>query len=95
IPELSQSSPRVIPHLPLPSIPDLPETSFPLFQTLRFLRSRRLEVGMKNNVRWELSAEIVARHFLKNLGVFVPPRALKLPEEPITRWGEYWCDVTV
>lgn len=29
------------------------------------------------------------------LGVFVPPHAVKLPEEPITRWGEYWCDVTV
>lgn len=29
------------------------------------------------------------------LRVFVPPHALKLPEEPITRWGEYWCDVTV
>ncbi|XP_069650220.1 large ribosomal subunit protein bL9m isoform X2 [Haliaeetus albicilla] len=37
--------------------------------------------------------------FLKScrleLRVFVPPHALKLPEEPITRWGEYWCDVTV
>ncbi|KAM4644348.1 large ribosomal subunit protein bL9m [Amazona ochrocephala] len=64
-------------------------------RTLKFLRSCRLEVGMKNNVKWELSPEIVARHFLKNLGVFVPPHALKLPEEPITRWGEYWCDVTV
>ncbi|XP_027765082.1 39S ribosomal protein L9, mitochondrial [Empidonax traillii] len=64
-------------------------------KTLRFLRSCRLEVGMKNNVKWELSPEIVARHFLKNLGVFVPPHALKLPEEPITRWGDYWCDVTV
>ncbi|NXA57181.1 RM09 protein, partial [Nothocercus julius] len=33
--------------------------------------------------------------FVPQLGVFVPPHALKLPEEPITRWGEYWCDVTV
>ncbi|XP_074709470.1 large ribosomal subunit protein bL9m [Strix uralensis] len=64
-------------------------------RTLRFLRKCRLEVGMRNNVRWELSSEIVARHFLRNLRVFVPPHALKLPEEPITRWGEYWCDVTV
>lgn len=98
-------------------------------QTLSFLRSCRLEVGMKNNVKWELNSEIVARHFLKNvsgsavngaggaawegslgvvpppnsppprlvpqLRVFVPPHAVKLPEEPITRWGEYWCDVTV
>lgn len=64
-------------------------------RTLQFLRSCRLEVGMKNNVNWELSTAIVARHFLKNLRVSVPPHALKLPDEPITRWGEYWCDVTV
>ncbi|XP_036999569.2 39S ribosomal protein L9, mitochondrial [Artibeus jamaicensis] len=63
--------------------------------TVKFLRSCHLEVGMKNNVKWELNPEIVARHFLKNLGVVVAPHALKLPEEPITRWGEYWCEVTV
>ncbi|NWH22678.1 RM09 protein, partial [Grus americana] len=72
-----------------------PTPSSPPSQTIRFLKSCRLEVGMKNNVKWELNNEIVARHFLKNLRVFVPPHALKLPEEPITRWGEYWCDVTV
>ncbi|NXI43188.1 RM09 protein, partial [Galbula dea] len=80
---------------PSPPPPSLPIASLPPSQTLRFLRSCRLEVGMKNNVKWELNNEIVARHFLKNLRVFVPPHALKLPEEPITRWGEYWCDVTV
>ncbi|XP_066065396.1 large ribosomal subunit protein bL9m isoform X2 [Chamaea fasciata] len=64
-------------------------------KTLEFLRRCRLEVGMKNNVPWELSPDIVARHFLKNLGVFVPPHALRLPPEPITRWGRFWCDVTV
>ncbi|ELK36265.1 39S ribosomal protein L9, mitochondrial [Myotis davidii] len=63
--------------------------------TVKFLKSCHLEVGMKNNVKWELNPEIVARHFLKNLGVVVAPHALKLPEEPITRWGEYWCEVTV
>ncbi|XP_071474530.1 large ribosomal subunit protein bL9m isoform X3 [Marmota flaviventris] len=62
--------------------------------TVKFLRNCHLEVGMKNNVKWELNSEIVARHFLKNLGVVVAPHALKLPEEPITRWGEYWCEVT-
>nr|KAF6397353.1 mitochondrial ribosomal protein L9 [Rousettus aegyptiacus] len=50
---------------------------------------------MKNNVKWELTPEIVARHFLKNLGVVVAPHALKLPEEAVTRRGEYWCEVTV
>uniref|UniRef100_A0A7N5JUW7 Large ribosomal subunit protein bL9m n=1 Tax=Ailuropoda melanoleuca TaxID=9646 RepID=A0A7N5JUW7_AILME len=63
--------------------------------TVKFLRSCHLEVGMKNNVKWELNPEIVARHFFRNLGVVVAPHALKLPEEPITRWGEYWCEVTV
>ncbi|XP_011793286.1 PREDICTED: 39S ribosomal protein L9, mitochondrial [Colobus angolensis palliatus] len=63
--------------------------------TVKFLKSCRLEVGMKNNVKWELNPEIVARHFFKNLGVVVAPHTLKLPEEPITRWGEYWCEVTV
>ncbi|XP_049736450.1 39S ribosomal protein L9, mitochondrial isoform X2 [Elephas maximus indicus] len=63
--------------------------------TVKFLRSCHLEVGMKNNVKWELNPEIVARHFFKNLGVVVAPHAIKLPEEPITRWGEYWCEVTV
>ncbi|XP_042537636.1 39S ribosomal protein L9, mitochondrial isoform X1 [Dipodomys spectabilis] len=63
--------------------------------TVKFLRGCHLEVGMKNNVKWELNPEIVARHFFKNLGVVVAPHALKLPEEPITRWGEYWCEVTV
>uniref|UniRef100_A0A8C0MYU0 Large ribosomal subunit protein bL9m n=1 Tax=Canis lupus familiaris TaxID=9615 RepID=A0A8C0MYU0_CANLF len=62
---------------------------------VKFLRSCHLEVGMKNNIKWELNPEIVARHFFKNLGVVVAPHALKLPEEPITRWGEYWCEVTV
>ncbi|NXR64992.1 RM09 protein, partial [Rhadina sibilatrix] len=75
--------------------PKLNPTRTPSPQVLEFLRRCRLHVGMKKNVSWELSPDIVARHFLKNLGVFVPPHALRLPPEPITRWGQYWCDVTV
>ncbi|NWX30261.1 RM09 protein, partial [Notiomystis cincta] len=78
-----------------PPFPGPFPAAFPLFQTVEFLRRCRLQVGMKNNVSWQLSPEIVARHFLKNLGVFVPPHALRLPPEPITRWGHFWCDVTV
>lgn len=33
--------------------------------------------------------------FFLQLGVVVAPHALKLPEEPITQRGEYWCEVTV
>ncbi|NXL54934.1 RM09 protein, partial [Podilymbus podiceps] len=87
--------PRHPRHGPLGTPLPLPDPFLPSLQTIKFLKSCRLEVGMKNNVKWELNSEIVARHFLKNLRVFVPPHALKLPEEPITRWGEYWCDVTV
>ncbi|NXN97977.1 RM09 protein, partial [Rhinopomastus cyanomelas] len=83
--------PRSPPHPP----PHPPPPPSPSPQTIRFLQSCRLEVGMKNNVQWELNPEIVARHFFKNLGVFVPPHAVKLPPEPITRWGDYWCEVTV
>ncbi|XP_074385314.1 large ribosomal subunit protein bL9m isoform X3 [Zonotrichia albicollis] len=36
-------------------------------KTLEFLRRCRLQVGMKNNVSWELNPDIVARHFLKNV----------------------------
>lgn len=64
--------------------------------TLRYLRDSHLEVGMKNNVgQWEVTKEIVARNLFKNLGVVAPVEALKIPEEPITKKGEYWCEVTV
>lgn len=39
------------------------------YQTVKFLKSCHLEVGMKNNVKWELNPEIVARHFFKNVSV--------------------------
>ncbi|KAJ8383439.1 hypothetical protein AAFF_G00221390 [Aldrovandia affinis] len=63
--------------------------------TVGYLKRCKLEVGMKNNVRYELTKEIVCRQFLVKLGVVVSPHALTLPDEPITRWGEYWCEVTV
>ncbi|NXW25575.1 RM09 protein, partial [Circaetus pectoralis] len=79
----------------VPGAPHSPTPSSLSLQTIKFLKSCRLEVGMKNNVKWELNNEIVARHFFKNLRVLGGPHALKLPEEPITRWGGGWCDVTV
>uniref|UniRef100_A0A8B9R151 Mitochondrial ribosomal protein L9 n=1 Tax=Anas platyrhynchos TaxID=8839 RepID=A0A8B9R151_ANAPL len=89
------SAPPRAPPPPCPSLLPPPRAPPVPPQTLQFLRSCRLEVGMKNNVRWELTPDIVARQFLRNLRVAVPPHALRLPPEPITRWGEYWCDVTV
>ncbi|XP_015684571.1 39S ribosomal protein L9, mitochondrial, partial [Protobothrops mucrosquamatus] len=64
-------------------------------KTVRFLKNCTLEIGVNECEHWELTKEIVCRHFLRNLGVVVPPQALTLPEEPITRLGSYWCEVTV
>lgn len=63
--------------------------------TVEFLKNNKLMVRMKNNVKWELTKEIVCRQFLKELRVFVPLEALKIPDDPITTWGEHWCEVTV
>ncbi|XP_063173015.1 large ribosomal subunit protein bL9m [Candoia aspera] len=64
-------------------------------KTLRFLRNCTLEIGVNEGNQWELTKEIVSRHFLRNLGVMVPPHTLTLPEDPITKLGSYWCEVTV
>ncbi|KAM3825177.1 large ribosomal subunit protein bL9m [Vipera latastei] len=64
-------------------------------KAVRFLRNCTLEIGVNESDHWELTKEIVCRHFLRNLGVVVPPQALTLPEKPITQLGSYWCEVTV
>ncbi|XP_056401885.1 39S ribosomal protein L9, mitochondrial [Hyla sarda] len=63
--------------------------------TVNYLKTSRLTVEMKTSLRWRLNEEIVARNLLKNLGVVAPVDAVKIPDEPITRFGEYWCEVTV
>ncbi|NP_001088590.1 uncharacterized protein LOC495474 [Xenopus laevis] len=64
--------------------------------TVNYLQNSHLEIGMKNNVgKWEVTKEIVARNLFKSLGIVAPVEALKIPDEPITQWGEYWCEVTV
>ena len=40
-------------------------------------------------------AEIVACHFLRNLGVVVTLHTVQLPKEPIPQKSKYWCEVTV
>ncbi|XP_029881344.1 39S ribosomal protein L9, mitochondrial isoform X2 [Aquila chrysaetos chrysaetos] len=49
----------------------------------------------EKKLRQEGKLEALQTQSGEKLRVFVPPHALKLPDEPITRWGEYWCDVTV
>ncbi|XP_073493287.1 large ribosomal subunit protein bL9m [Phyllobates terribilis] len=63
--------------------------------TVNYLKKSRLTVEMRTNVKWKLSKEIVARQLLKSLGVVAPADAVKIPDDPITRFGEYWCEVTV
>ncbi|XP_028649814.2 39S ribosomal protein L9, mitochondrial [Erpetoichthys calabaricus] len=63
--------------------------------TVAFLKKCHLTVYMRTDITYQLNKDIVCRQMLRKLGVFVPPHALTLPEEPITTLGEYWCDVTV
>ncbi|KAL6457698.1 hypothetical protein MHYP_G00346610 [Metynnis hypsauchen] len=63
--------------------------------TVEFLKKAKLEVGMPTSVQYQLTKEIVCRHFLRSLGLVVPTQALTLPDEPITGLGDYWCEVTV
>ncbi|XP_020653988.3 large ribosomal subunit protein bL9m [Pogona vitticeps] len=64
-------------------------------KTVRFLQNCSLEIGVNDCDQFELTNEIVAHQFYRNLGVVVSLHALKLPDEPITQLGDYWCDVTV
>ncbi|KAL7830071.1 hypothetical protein SRHO_G00311980 [Serrasalmus rhombeus] len=63
--------------------------------TVEFLKKAKLEVGMPTSVPYQLTKEVVCRHFLRSLGLVVPTQALTLSEEPITGLGDYWCEVTV
>ncbi|XP_018601135.2 large ribosomal subunit protein bL9m [Scleropages formosus] len=63
--------------------------------TVEYLKKCHVEVGMKSNVKWELTKEVMCRQLLLKLGVFAPPHALTLPDEPIADLGEYWCEVKV
>uniref|UniRef100_A0A2K6LRJ9 Large ribosomal subunit protein bL9m n=1 Tax=Rhinopithecus bieti TaxID=61621 RepID=A0A2K6LRJ9_RHIBE len=49
----------------------------------------------EKSLRQEGKLEKIQTKAGEALGVVVAPQTLKLPEEPITRWGEYWCEVTV
>lgn len=65
--------------------------------TVEFLKQSRLVVRIQPAVQQNfiLNKEIICRHFLRRLGVVVPPHALTLPDEPITEFGDFFCEVTV
>ncbi|XP_062845162.1 39S ribosomal protein L9, mitochondrial [Trichomycterus rosablanca] len=63
--------------------------------TVDFLKRSTLEIRLQTPAQFQLTKEIVCRRFLRKMGVVVPPEALRLPDEPITQFGDYWCEVTV
>jgi len=63
--------------------------------TVEFLKRSKLNINKMPSDEFKLTTEVVRRQLLKKLGVVVPPHALKLPFEPITDLGDYWCEVTV
>ncbi|KAM9838489.1 large ribosomal subunit protein bL9m [Aulostomus maculatus] len=63
--------------------------------TVDFLKRSKLMIRKMPSDEFQLNSEVISRQFLKKLGVFVPPHALKLSEEPIKELGDYWCEVTV
>ncbi|XP_057683834.1 39S ribosomal protein L9, mitochondrial [Corythoichthys intestinalis] len=63
--------------------------------TVEFLKRCKLTINKMPSEDFKLTSEVVRRQFLKKLVMVVPPHALKLPFEPITELGDYWCEVTV
>ncbi|XP_075995756.1 large ribosomal subunit protein bL9m [Genypterus blacodes] len=63
--------------------------------TVEFLKRLKLKINKVPSDEFQLSKELVCRHFLKKCGVVVPSAALRLPDEPISDLGDYWCEVTV
>ncbi|XP_061903605.1 39S ribosomal protein L9, mitochondrial [Entelurus aequoreus] len=63
--------------------------------TVEFLKRCKLTINKMPSENFKLTNEVVRRHFLRKLIMVVPPHALKLPFEPITELGDYWCEVTV
>lgn len=63
--------------------------------TVEFLKRSKLNINKMPSDEFKLTKEVVCRQLLKKLGIVVPPHALKLPFEPITDLGDYWCEVTV
>ncbi|XP_037120083.1 39S ribosomal protein L9, mitochondrial [Syngnathus acus] len=63
--------------------------------TVEFLKKSKLRIIKMPSKDFKMTSEVVRRQFLRKLIMVVPPHALKLPFEPITECGDYWCEVTV
>ncbi|KAL0962239.1 hypothetical protein UPYG_G00337510 [Umbra pygmaea] len=63
--------------------------------TVEILKRIELKVEKVTSIDYDITKEIVCRQILRKRGIFVPPHALRLSEEPIKDLGDYWCEVTV
>ncbi|XP_077404671.1 large ribosomal subunit protein bL9m [Vanacampus margaritifer] len=63
--------------------------------TVDYLKRCKLRINKMPSEDFKLTSEVVRRQFLSRFVMVVPPHALKLPFEPITELGDYWCEVTV
>lgn len=64
-------------------------------ETIQHMQSKPLRIAIHEDQEWkELERERVL-HAFKMDGVHVPDYALKLPDEPVTEFGEYQIYVTV
>lgn len=62
--------------------------------TVELLKRSKLKINKMPSDEYKLTKEVVCRQLLKK-GVVVPLHTLRLPFEPITDLGDYWCEVTV
>ncbi|CAK6949295.1 S ribosomal protein L9%2C mitochondrial [Scomber scombrus] len=63
--------------------------------TVAFIKRSELKINKMPSDEFKLTKEVVCRQLLKKWGLVVPLHALKLPFEPITDLGDYWCEITV
>ncbi|XP_024251450.1 39S ribosomal protein L9, mitochondrial [Oncorhynchus tshawytscha] len=63
--------------------------------TVEILKHMELKVEKRTSIEYDITKEMVCRQILQKRGIFVPPHALRLPEESIKDLGDYWCEVTV
>ncbi|XP_033493471.1 large ribosomal subunit protein bL9m [Epinephelus lanceolatus] len=63
--------------------------------TVELLKRTMLRIQRVPSDEFQVTKEVVCRHFQKRLGIVVPTHALTLPFESVKDSGDYWCEVTV
>ncbi|XP_042372525.1 39S ribosomal protein L9, mitochondrial-like, partial [Plectropomus leopardus] len=62
--------------------------------TVELLKKTQVKIQKVPTDEFQVTKEVVCRHFQKRLGIVVPTHALTLPSESIKDLGDYWCEVT-